>query len=101
MTPSKNSTPQIILYPDPPCSSPVSRSHASTPNSRCWPPKCSSSCAKPAASAWPRSSAINIRLFVMNPTGLPEDDHVLVNPEITEPADEEEAEEGCLQFPEH
>jgi peptide deformylase len=42
----------------------------------------------------------NIRLFVMNPTGEPGNDHVYVNPVLTD-ADggEEEAEEGCLSLP--
>lgn len=42
---------------------------------------------------------INIRMFVMNHTGQPEDDRVYVNPELYDPADEEEAEEGCLSLP--
>ena len=41
----------------------------------------------------------NIRLFVMNPTGDPKDDRVYVNPELTEAAGTEEAEEGCLSLP--
>lgn len=43
---------------------------------------------------------INLRIFVINPTGKPEDDRVYVNPELSEPAGEEEAEEGCLSLPE-
>lgn len=42
---------------------------------------------------------INVRLFVMNHSGQPEDDRVYVNPELLDPADEEEAEEGCLSLP--
>lgn len=42
---------------------------------------------------------INIRLFVMNPTGKPEDDRVYVNPILSDPADDEEGEEGCLSLP--
>jgi len=43
----------------------------------------------------------NIRLFVINPSGTPEDDRVYVNPELSEPGDgEEEGEEGCLSLPE-
>jgi peptide deformylase len=42
----------------------------------------------------------NIRLFVMNATGEPQDDRVYVNPVLTEAAGEEEAEEGCLSIPE-
>src|SRR5579864_7659144 len=42
---------------------------------------------------------INIRLFVMNPTGEPEDDRIYVNPILTEGEGEEEAEEGCLSLP--
>ena len=42
---------------------------------------------------------LNIRMFVMNSTGKPEDDRVYVNPELTEPLGEEEGEEGCLSLP--
>src|SRR3954465_12417158 len=42
---------------------------------------------------------LNIRMFVMNATGKPEDDRIYVNPELTEPLGEEEAEEGCLSLP--
>ena len=42
----------------------------------------------------------NIRLFVMNATGEPQDDRVYVNPVLTEAAGDEEAEEGCLSIPE-
>ncbi|HEV2293790.1 MAG TPA: peptide deformylase [Tepidisphaeraceae bacterium] len=42
---------------------------------------------------------INTRLFVMNPTGEPQDDRVYVNPSLSEPAGSEEAEEGCLSLP--
>ncbi len=42
---------------------------------------------------------INLRLFVMNPSGLPEDDRVYVNPLLSEAEGEEEAEEGCLSLP--
>ena len=42
----------------------------------------------------------NIRMFVMNPTGKPEDDRVYVNPQLHEPAGEEEGDEGCLSLPE-
>src|SRR4051812_10409314 len=42
----------------------------------------------------------NIRLFVMNPTGEPQDQRVYVNPILTVEADgDEEAEEGCLSIP--
>jgi peptide deformylase len=44
---------------------------------------------------------LNIRLFVINPTGKPEDDKVYVNPILSDPAGEnEEKEEGCLSIPE-
>ena len=44
---------------------------------------------------------LNIRLFVINPTGTPEDDKVYVNPVLSDPAGEnEEKEEGCLSIPE-
>jgi peptide deformylase len=42
----------------------------------------------------------NIRLFVMNATGNPEDDRVYVNPVLTEAEGDDEAEEGCLSIPE-
>jgi peptide deformylase len=41
----------------------------------------------------------NIRLFVMNPTGEPDDDRVYVNPQLTDTSGEESAEEGCLSIP--
>lgn len=44
--------------------------------------------------------AKNIRMFVMNATGKPEDDRVYVNPELSEAEGEEEGEEGCLSIPE-
>jgi peptide deformylase len=43
---------------------------------------------------------INQRLFVMNATGNPEDDLIIVNPELSELEGSEEAEEGCLSLPE-
>lgn len=42
---------------------------------------------------------INLRLFVMNHSGQPEDDRIYVNPELFDPAEEEEDEEGCLSLP--
>jgi peptide deformylase len=42
----------------------------------------------------------NIRMFVMNATGKPEDGRVYVNPELHEPSGEEEGDEGCLSLPE-
>jgi peptide deformylase len=42
----------------------------------------------------------NIRLFVANATGKPEDDRVYVNPVLSEAEGDEEAEEGCLSLPE-
>lgn len=41
----------------------------------------------------------NIRLFVMNPTGQPQDDRIYVNPALTDGDGEEEGEEGCLSLP--
>lgn len=43
---------------------------------------------------------LNIRLFVINPTGQPGDDRVYVNPHLSDPDDQDEAEEGCLSLPE-
>jgi peptide deformylase len=42
---------------------------------------------------------VNLRLFVMNPTGQPEDDRIYVNPYLSEAEGEEEGEEGCLSIP--
>lgn len=42
---------------------------------------------------------LNIRLFVINPTGKPEDDKVYVNPILSDAEDEEDGEEGCLSLP--
>lgn len=42
---------------------------------------------------------INIRLFVMNHSGQPEDDRAYVNPDLFDPAEEDEDEEGCLSLP--
>jgi peptide deformylase len=42
----------------------------------------------------------NIRLFVMNATGKPEDDRIYLNPVLTEAEGNDEAEEGCLSIPE-
>jgi peptide deformylase len=42
---------------------------------------------------------INRRLFIINPTGQPEDDRVYINPQLSDPSDDEEAEEGCLSLP--
>ena len=42
---------------------------------------------------------LNIRLFVMNPTGEPGDDRVYVNPVLSEAEGSETAEEGCLSLP--
>jgi peptide deformylase len=42
---------------------------------------------------------LNIRLFVVNATGKPEDDKVYVNPMLSDADGDEEAEEGCLSLP--
>lgn len=42
---------------------------------------------------------LNLRLFVMNPSGEAGDDQVYINPTISEPAGQEEGEEGCLSLP--
>ncbi|HEY8748773.1 MAG TPA: peptide deformylase [Tepidisphaeraceae bacterium] len=41
----------------------------------------------------------NIRLFVMNPSGEAGDDQVYINPVLSDPDGDEEAEEGCLSLP--
>ena len=43
---------------------------------------------------------LNLRLFVINPTGNPEDDRVYVNPILSDPDGGDEKEEGCLSLPE-
>ena len=43
---------------------------------------------------------LKVRLFVANPTGVPEDDRVFINPTLQPVGREmEEAEEGCLSIP--
>lgn len=42
---------------------------------------------------------VNLRLFVMNPTGEPQDDRVVVNPELFDADGNELDEEGCLSLP--
>jgi peptide deformylase len=42
---------------------------------------------------------INLRFFVMNPTGEPQDDKVYINPILSDADDEEDGEEGCLSLP--
>jgi peptide deformylase len=42
---------------------------------------------------------LNIRMFVMNHSGEPQDDRVYVNPVLSDPAGEEEDDEGCLSLP--
>lgn len=42
---------------------------------------------------------VNVRLFVANPTGKPEDDKVYVNPVLSDADGDEEGEEGCLSLP--
>jgi peptide deformylase len=41
----------------------------------------------------------NIRLFVTNHTGKPEDDRVYVNPVVSDADGEETSQEGCLSLP--
>lgn len=41
----------------------------------------------------------NVRMFLMNVTGEPEDEYVLVNPEILERTGTHMMEEGCLSLP--
>ena len=42
---------------------------------------------------------LNIRLFIVNATGKPEDDRIYVNPRLTDADGDEEADEGCLSLP--
>lgn len=44
--------------------------------------------------------ARNIRMFVMNATGEPQDDRIYINPLLTDATGDEEGEEGCLSIPE-
>jgi len=100
MTPAKNPTPQIILFPDPrllKANAPVARFDAELALLATRMLQLMRE-ARGVGLAAPQVG-YNIRLFVMNPTGLPEDDRVLVNPEITDPTDEEQADEGCLSLP--
>ncbi len=48
--------------------------------------------------AGPQVGVLN-RLFVCNPTGEPQDDHIWVNPVLVEMEGSAEAEEGCLSIP--
>ena len=41
----------------------------------------------------------NIRMFIVNHTGKPEDDRVYVNPELFDADGDETSEEGCLSIP--
>ncbi len=41
----------------------------------------------------------NIRMFVMNPTGQPDDDRIYINPVLSDPEGDEASEEGCLSLP--
>ncbi|HKQ48342.1 MAG TPA: peptide deformylase [Phycisphaerae bacterium] len=40
-----------------------------------------------------------LRMFICNPTGDPKDDHVYVNPRLTDFVDQADREEGCLSIP--
>lgn len=42
---------------------------------------------------------LNMRLFVISPTGQPEDDKVYINPELSDAEGEQTDEEGCLSLP--
>ena len=42
---------------------------------------------------------VNVRMFVMNPTGEAGDDRVIVNPRLSEAAGSETDDEGCLSLP--
>src|SRR5690349_11172662 len=42
---------------------------------------------------------INLRLFVMNPSGEAGDDRVYINPVLADADGSDEAEEGCLSLP--
>jgi len=42
---------------------------------------------------------VNLRMFVMNPTGEPDDDQVIVNPVLLDADGNEPDDEGCLSLP--
>lgn len=42
---------------------------------------------------------ISLRLFVMNPTGEPDDDRIYINPTLTDAEGSQADEEGCLSIP--
>ncbi|HSU67148.1 MAG TPA: peptide deformylase [Tepidisphaeraceae bacterium] len=42
---------------------------------------------------------VNLRLFVMNPSGEPGDDQVYINPVLSDGDGNDDAEEGCLSLP--
>jgi peptide deformylase len=42
---------------------------------------------------------VNLRVFVINPTGKPEDDRAYINPVLSQADGEEDDEEGCLSLP--
>ena len=42
---------------------------------------------------------LNLRVFVINPTGEPDADRAYVNPVLSDPDGEDDAEEGCLSLP--
>jgi len=42
---------------------------------------------------------VNVRMFVMNPTGEPDDDQVIVNPVLLDADGNEPDDEGCLSLP--
>lgn len=42
---------------------------------------------------------VNVRMFVMNPTGEPQDANVIINPKLRDADGEAEGEEGCLSLP--
>ncbi len=44
-------------------------------------------------------AGVDLRLFVMNPTGEPGDEKAYVNPVLSDADGEEEDEEGCLSLP--
>jgi peptide deformylase len=42
---------------------------------------------------------VGLRVYIVNTTGKPEDEQVLINPEVLEAAGSQTGSEGCLSFP--
>lgn len=92
---------KIICYPDPRLKKPSARITEFAPSLKVLADQMLALMreAKGVGLAAPQVG-LNIRLFVMNATGKPEDDRVYLNPMLSEAEGDEEDEEGCLSIPE-